>query len=112
MTFVSSLEIDASEYKLGLSGLHQKINAILAKVICLKWIEHLRSKENLEINDKDLDHGIIQGLELAKWPGRSQVYTCPEYANVRWMLDGAHTDESMVSCVEWFKTTVKTSNKR
>ncbi len=51
-----------------------------------------------------LSHPVKCGLELAHWPGRCQVIRDPssKREKVTWYLDGAHTEESMLTCGQWF----------
>eukprot|EP00092_Neocalanus_flemingeri_P039637 GFUD01043167.1.p1 GENE.GFUD01043167.1~~GFUD01043167.1.p1 ORF type:complete len:537 (+),score=171.68 GFUD01043167.1:268-1878(+) len=46
-----------------------------------------------------LTQATSKGLQLTRWPGRSQVI---RREGVEYYLDGAHTEESMMACVEWF----------
>lgn len=48
---------------------------------------------------------IKEGIDKFCWPGRYQII---EMDNITYYLDGAHTIESMQSCVRWFKQ--KTEN--
>lgn len=48
----------------------------------------------------DIPLNTLLGLKACKWPGRYQILKS-NYA--QFYLDGAHTKESMVICVEWFK---------
>ena len=57
--------------------------------------------------DKLLYHGpipedFVAGLENTKWPGRCQTVLDPNHSSTTWYLDGAHTDESLKCCIEWF----------
>jgi len=46
-----------------------------------------------------LSPAVSRGLEVTRWPGRNQVV---RRNNVEYYLDGAHTEESMQVCVDWF----------
>jgi len=48
-----------------------------------------------------LSQAVGRGLERTVWPGRSQVV---RRVGVEYYLDGAHTEESMLVCVDWFST--------
>ena len=106
----------------GLRGGHQEANAALAVALCRAW-ERRRGRtqpldpeqgpggdEDLEgvlRADRALPPAYVEGLQLVKWPGRSQVVeraeACP---GATFHLDGAHTPESLGACVEWFASSV------
>ena len=96
---IGNKDIDhVSNYKLGLAGKHQFMNAAVAKELCTQWISK-RKENGLEIT---LDEALIQkGLESAKWPGRCQRLSIPNFPG-EWCLDGAHTAESLQVCADWF----------
>jgi folylpolyglutamate synthase len=80
--------------KLGVPGSHQRINASLAVALAQKFLEikgHISPSECLPETFK-------QPLADTKWPGRCQVVQDGE---TRWLLDGAHTTESLTSCGKW-----------
>lgn len=45
---------------------------------------------------------FVAGLENTRWPGRCQTVLDPNYPSTTWYLDGAHTEESLKCCIEWF----------
>ena len=53
----------------------------------------------------DLDMEEALGLRLCSWPGRAQTLRLSDDAVL--LLDGAHTRESMLECVNWYKTASK-----
>ena len=53
----------------------------------------------------DLDMEEALGLRLCSWPGRAQTLRLSEDAVL--LLDGAHTRESMLECVSWYKKASK-----
>jgi len=81
---------------LGLRGEHQRINASLAVALAKKFIE-VKGKP-LPDADAVLPESFVQPLAETKWPGRCQTVT---KGDVTWLLDGAHTVESLRSCGEW-----------
>lgn len=107
-----------------ISGVQQQ-NALLSISMALEWMKS-RYDQSV-INDKYINgfydfqnnKGIVSriissnkittALANCKWPGRTQILR----ANVAdFFLDGAHTIESMVNCVSWFKRVSReTSNK-
>jgi folylpolyglutamate synthase len=56
---------------------------------------------------------IVQGLEMARFPGRCQIVedSSPQRKGVTWHLDGAHTLESLKCCADWFVDEVSSDNK-
>jgi len=73
-------------------------NAKLAVATTQKFFER---KEGLDA-DKLPRKTVVQALERTKWPGRCQTVQDPKQANLTWFLDGAHTVESLESCIKWF----------
>ncbi|RIA83423.1 Mur ligase [Glomus cerebriforme] len=88
--------------KLGLSGKHQFINASLAIELCRIWLE---KQKGVKLSQK-VPKEFIPGLVQVYWPGRAQLLKLPQYQNITWYFDGAHTLESMQACIEWFKDNV------
>ncbi|XP_076289245.1 folylpolyglutamate synthase 1 isoform X2 [Lasioglossum baleicum] len=82
-------------------------NASLAIQMASAWItsknnEHLSSLPNtVDMNKNSIQHmdKIAMGLSSCKWPGRMQILRS---SIGNFLLDGAHTIESMRSCVSWF----------
>lgn len=81
------------ETALGLRGDHQRINASLAVALAKGF---LRS-QGTELTE-DLPQSFVKPLAETKWPGRCQRV---EQGDITWLLDGAHTTESLTSCGEW-----------
>ncbi|KAI9208294.1 Mur ligase [Polychytrium aggregatum] len=97
-----------SKIKLGLAGEHQKINASLAVALCRRWIQEMQASGRMQfplpyqrVNEDD--SVFDAGLELARWPGRAQTFVSAKAPGVQWYLDGAHTNESLSVCADWFK---------
>ena len=53
----------------------------------------------------DLDLEEALGLRLCSWPGRAQTLRLSDDALL--LLDGAHTRESMLECVNWYRAASK-----
>jgi len=91
---------------IGLPGVHQKYNASLAIAISKVWLEKTRGNSvenfmrNFEMTEEFLDEKTKAGLSKVQWPGRGQKVALKE--NLTVYLDGAHTQESMEACVNWF----------
>lgn len=79
---------------LGLQGEHQRINASLAVALASTFLR----KQGYSTADTPLPESFLKPLAETRWPGRCQVYT---QGNTTWLLDGAHTVESLRSCGEW-----------
>ena len=74
--------------RLGLCGEVQAHNASLAVALTSHFL-----------GSSELGESVVRGLERTEWPGRSQVVSL---GSVQLYLDGAHTEESMQSCRQWF----------
>ena len=88
---------------LGLAGEHQKQNASLAAALCQTWLEQERGEtlSCLEGTPATLPAAFKEGLEEAQWAGRCQTIELAG-GNLRLMLDGAHTDDSVRCALKWF----------
>lgn len=87
----------------GLAGKHQRVNAALAVSVCRSFINTCNEKATRiepPLN-ASLPAEFITGLKTAKWPGRAQVI---KTKGKTWLLDGAHTSESLTACAEWLKS--------
>ncbi|KAG2369582.1 Mur ligase [Suillus spraguei] len=51
---------------------------------------------------RSLPTSFLDGLKNAHWPGRCQTVLDPKLEAMTWFLDGAHTQESLACCMEWF----------
>lgn len=58
--------------------------------------EYLKSSNGLTLPTE-----IAEGLAYCYWPGRCQTIT---YRNMTLYIDGAHTNDSLQLCVDWFIT--------
>lgn len=99
-------DIASGEVKLGLPAEFQKVNASLAVALVS---EHVRVLTNgagvLAEPSKPLPKEYLDGLAGAKWAGRCQTI---QLDNVRWLLDGAHTKESVKVAGEWLQDVKRT----
>ena len=89
----SVIPIIPDDTPLGIRGKHQRINASLAVGLAKSFLRS-RGQEF----EGDLPAEFKEPLALTKWPGRCQRV---ERGEVTWLLDGAHTTESLRSCGEW-----------
>ena len=114
------------EVALGLAGGHQRLNAALAIRLLREWGNSANPRPAWgEAAEAELSAGVLperfrDGLRETEWAGRAQVV--PDVTavdddgsgdksemapNLLWYLDGAHTEESMRQCAEWFVSATK-----
>ncbi|KAG1872738.1 Mur ligase [Suillus tomentosus] len=114
--------IDAlpSTIPLGLAGAHQRSNAGLAVQLVHTFLS-IKDQSYSPMSDpntsgaasatwsgteieplKSLPTSFMDGLENAHWPGRCQTVPDSKFGAMTWFLDGAHTQESLACCLEWF----------
>jgi len=108
---------------LGLHGEVQQRNASLALVLSAHFLasEAWRQDDQPPVSRPDPEGGnipVVQpfpisaesalGLRLTDWPGRSQML---DHGRVVYMLDGAHTEESIKSCRAWYPVASKLAIK-
>ncbi|TIA92747.1 hypothetical protein E3P99_00493 [Wallemia hederae] len=98
-----------NDVQLGLKGHHQILNARLAVQVVKAFVSSTRNdkyahwKQTLENHDwKVLPEIFKHGLANARWPGRCQTVHDPRRASTTWYLDGSHTTDSLVACMNWF----------
>ncbi|KAG7671069.1 hypothetical protein Ndes2526B_g01154 [Nannochloris sp. 'desiccata'] len=119
------------DFKVGLSGAHQRENAALAVRLAAEW-EVLSGKGGEKAKQRaaavrrgELPAEYIAGLEAVRWPGRGQIVQdyesnvnnssttsedfalSPVTSRLTFFLDGAHTAESMATCGRWFADAVE-----
>ncbi|WWD09344.1 hypothetical protein V865_007467 [Kwoniella europaea PYCC6329] len=85
---------------LGLPGSHQLINASLAVALCSKFlsIQKYPFQPSSSSSSSSIPESFIEPLGQTRWPGRCQLV---KQGETTWLLDGAHTIESLRSCAEW-----------
>ncbi|GFO32404.1 folylpolyglutamate synthase [Plakobranchus ocellatus] len=100
--------------ELGISGKCQFQNAALAVQMC-KIIRNKDTDSSHRVATKsltiktiprlvtsvdDLDQATLEGLKTCYWPGRTEII---RHESITYYLDGAHTEESIEHCAEWFR---------
>lgn len=93
---------------LGVPGNHQRINASLAVGLARHFLRlhpsTSTSSTSIQTSSSkstaDLSESYKKALAETKWPGRCQLVNDPN-GHTRWLLDGAHTTESLTSCGQW-----------
>lgn len=112
-TFVSYKFPNEIQYNEIVSNPSKKLNVSLAIQLCYDWIR----KNAHKITDKDAllcaqhsNHSLIvpkivsNAIYECLWPGRCQ---CITYKSNQLFIDGAHTTDSMLVCVNWFNNSTK-----
>ena len=128
LVVASQIDLDVEEkdgggkIELGLSGPHQRVNASLAVELVKEWATKTKHKGILEAIEKErekkpeaklvLPETFRRGLEKTTWPGREQIVRDEHSKNLTFYLDGAHTEESMRTCAEWFSAHVNAKRKK
>lgn len=90
------------EWKIGLPGDHQRINAELAVALC----NALTKNVDRQGIGRSTQLSLQEALGQTFWPGRCQSVSMKsddgKTMNVR--CDGAHTPQSLATCLEFFRT--------
>ncbi|TVY82851.1 Folylpolyglutamate synthase [Lachnellula suecica] len=119
-------ELETGELELGLLGDFQKDNASLAVAVAASYLRGIgvtqdvpptpepTSKKNTETQNEAVDNASFvvghstglparfqQGLETVKWPGRCEIR---KDGNIDWLIDGAHTIDSIAAAARWFRS--------
>ncbi|KAL5353155.1 hypothetical protein ACLOAV_001187 [Pseudogymnoascus australis] len=89
-------EFVRGELKLSLEGDFQKDNASLA-IAALS--SHLKAIGFGDVSEVGTPPEVQRGLSEIEWPGRCQVI---QENNIEWLIDGAHTDDSLAEVARWF----------
>lgn len=84
---------------LGLAGKHQYGNATLAAHLCQEVLLSDSTTNNIPTTIFE-NKKTIQGIQSAQWPGRCQVLEQED--SWTYLLDGAHTYDSMTATVDFF----------
>lgn len=114
-----------SSASVAVSGVQQQ-NASLAINLASEWMKSRSDKPSLIAVDKHVNFHdalynddddvsemispdkIALALANCKWPGRMQILST---SMAHFFLDGAHTVESVVNCVSWFKRVSRSTSK-
>nr|ODN86530.1 folylpolyglutamate synthase [Cryptococcus depauperatus CBS 7841] len=83
---------------LGLSGAHQLINASLAVSLSTRFLSSQGISFTPAASPSEIPPTFKEPLSLTRWPGRCQRL---DEGKITWLLDGAHTVESLQSCGTW-----------
>ncbi|KAL5636568.1 hypothetical protein ACGC1H_000502 [Rhizoctonia solani] len=93
---------EMSKIKLGLAGVHQHQNASLAVHLVHRFLQLQTPTLKLPDSLSPVPEVYVAGLSEARWAGRCQRIADPSNEGLQWLLDGAHTMESLTSCAEWY----------
>ena len=94
------VEIIPENTELGVPGNHQRINASLAVGLARHFLRIHPGSGSTSTDTADLPETFKKALAETKWPGRCQIVPDAN-GQTRWLLDGAHTTESLTSCGQW-----------
>ncbi|KAK2767649.1 hypothetical protein FQN54_003807 [Arachnomyces sp. PD_36] len=92
---------DLKHIDLGLAGDFQQINASLAVAVAAEHLSRMGYGNIPEVETlalSPLPDKFRRGLERAQWPGRCETR---DHLGSRWLLDGAHTMESIEVLGVW-----------
>jgi len=100
LTLVKEHEIiKGIKLKLGLEGEHQKSNASLAIAATKRYMNDTMAPLGQLMKKWKLPHCFAAGLRSVNLPGRCHVR---QEGNIKWLIDGAHTLESIEATAKWF----------
>lgn len=116
---LDSYDWNKHKIDLGIPGIQQISNATLALQLCNIWIrDHnlsIKERQSLYTTDAEklddcfaISTEMAAGLQSCQWPGRSQKISGP---GITYYLDGAHTDQSLKLCAEWFESEANMESK-
>ncbi|KAB8290224.1 hypothetical protein EYC80_011093 [Monilinia laxa] len=90
---------DIDFIELGLPGDFQRINASLAITVAARHLSRMGCISDIaNFMQSPLPEKFRRGLENARWPGRCETR---QYDGIHWLLDGAHTMESIGVLGPW-----------
>ncbi|KAG8689082.1 Folylpolyglutamate synthetase [Ceratobasidium sp. 423] len=95
---------EMSEIRLGIPGVHQRKNASLALCLVHRFLQlqcpGLKFLDSLS----PIPEVYVAGLKEAKLVGRCQRIADPSKEGLQWLVDVAHTMESIAACGDWYFT--------
>jgi folylpolyglutamate synthase len=102
-------DVGSGNVQLGLEGEFQKDNASLAIAVARSHLESLHvnpgSEGELDKNHPEwIPEKFKYGLKTVKWQGRCEVR---DEGNIRWLIDGAHTVDSIKETARWYQSKLK-----
>jgi folylpolyglutamate synthase len=98
-------DIKTGKIKLGLEGDFQKDNASLAAAVASSYLQKWKISADISEPDQqqhgELPNPFIRALEGAKLQARCEVRT---EDNIDWLIDGAHTLDSIKATARWYSS--------
>ena len=106
-------ELESGDIKLGLDGEFQKDNASLAIAVARSHMRSVDVKPYLEgepnINTPErIPQTFSVALETVKWQGRCETR---DDGNILWLMDGAHTVDSITETARWYENKLVEASK-
>lgn len=89
----------SEQVKLGLEGDFQKDNASLAIAVAAAHLRSLGKLDETASLENTMPKEFVKGLKTVRWSGRCEVR---KEGNIQWLIDGAHTIDSLKATGEWF----------
>lgn len=78
----------------------QRENASLAIALTEVVVKHL--DPSFSLASERLPSEFVDGLEKVVWRGRCETIQDPELQSVKWLIDGAHTEDSLKVAARWW----------
>jgi folylpolyglutamate synthase len=107
LTFVNAGdedEIVPAEVIVGLPGKHQRSNAALATLVVKEFLNQYKQRRGADFwpeqDETLITEACYEGVKNVTWPGRGQII---KQDGIEYLLDGAHTIDSIKACVGWVK---------
>lgn len=102
-------DVEIGNVQLGLEGEFQKDNASLAIAVAKSYLKslHVNSDPEGELDTRLpewIPKKFKEGLQMVKWQGRCEVR---DDGNIRWLIDGAHTIDSIKETARWYQSKLK-----
>jgi len=97
-------DINSGEIRLGLEGDFQKDNASLAIAVASTYLQKKKVRTGSFEPGGKLPEAFLYGLENSKLQARCEVRT---EGNIVWLIDGAHTEDSIKATAHWYLTKIQ-----
>jgi folylpolyglutamate synthase len=107
LKIVKSGDVDdilPTEVIVGLPGKHQRSNAALAILVVKSFLNQYKLRNKIDFwpgqDENTINEACYEGVRTVTWPGRGQII---KQDGIEFLLDGAHTIDSVQACVGWVK---------
>ena len=104
---VTAGDVVQPEWKISLPGDHQRLNAELAVALSNALIKNFVQVNDTSATPSNQTTSIENALSQTFWPGRCQtvpLQVADGQTPISMRCDGAHTPQSLATCLEWFRT--------